>query len=73
MFSNAGLQNLLLAKSVLNGKQPSLLSLSGRLEGFQFTQFSLICFHTGWLALQHKTAKFVQNLQQRGDAVSSSD
>ena len=65
MFSNAGLQNLLLAESVLNGKQPPLLSLSGWLEGFQFTNFCLICFHTGWLALQHKTAKLMQNLQQR--------
>ena len=70
MFSNAGLQNLLLSKSVLHGKQLPLLSLSGWLGVFQFTDFSLVCFDTGWLAFQHKTAKFVQNLQQRAVAIS---
>lgn len=71
MFSNAGLQYLLLPKSVLNGKQLPLLTFHGWLEVFQVTDLSLICFHTGWLALQHKAAEIVQNLQEMRDIVSS--
>ena len=63
MFSDAGLQYLLLAISVLYSKQFSLLIFSLWLLLFELSQQGLICLYACWLALEDKSAEALQHLQ----------